>query len=64
MNSGLALIGTRLFLFGGQVETSQKERVLDDLHCLDIRKMDGWNCLREASSTVRNCPPADIRWGL
>lgn len=59
MNCGLAVLGHRLFVYGGQVETEKKERVLDDLHCLDLHKLENWQCLQEASNTVR--PAEQIR---
>lgn len=36
-----------MWMFGGTVEISHTDIVLDDLWCLDLNKLNGWTCLQE-----------------
>lgn len=41
-----AVVGNSLWLAGGIVEIGSKEITLDDMWCLDLVKLDGWDCVK------------------
>ena len=34
-----------LYIYGGMMEVKDQEITLDDLHCLNLSKLDEWKCL-------------------
>jgi len=46
-NAGLAFKGGKLYLYGGMVETGDKDLTLRDFHWLDTHKLDAWNTIIE-----------------
>jgi len=46
-NAGITFKGGRLYLYGGMVETGDKDLTLCDFHWLDTHKMDAWNTIIE-----------------
>ena len=46
-NSGLVFKGGNLYLFGGQLESGEKDLTLKDFYCLDTKKLDTWNTIIE-----------------
>lgn len=43
----VAVVKNNLWVWGGIVEISHNDVVLDDLWCLDLNKLDEWKCLKE-----------------
>ena len=52
-NSGLVFKGGNLYLFGGQLESGEKDLTLKDFYCLDTKKLDTWNTIIEDDRTGR-----------
>lgn len=46
-NAGIAFKSGRLYLYGGMVETGDKDLTLRDFHWLDTHKLDAWNTIIE-----------------
>ena len=46
-NSGLVFKSGNLYLFGGQLESGEKDLTLKDFYCLDTKKLDTWNTIIE-----------------
>jgi hypothetical protein len=46
----VCVTGNTLWLLGGIVEVGDAEVTLDDMWCLDLAKLDGWQLLKENSS--------------
>ena len=46
----LFVLKNTLWLWGGMVEIGHTDVVLDDLWCLDLGKLDCWQCMKENSS--------------
>jgi hypothetical protein len=40
-------VGNTLWLLGGIVEVGEAEITLDDMWCLDLVKLDGWQLVKE-----------------
>lgn len=45
----MCVLRNTLWLWGGNVEIESTDINLDDLFCLDLNKMDGWQCKQENS---------------
>lgn len=43
----MCVVGNLLWLLGGIVEIGDKEITLDDMWCLDLAKLDGWQLVKE-----------------
>ncbi|VDP84452.1 unnamed protein product [Echinostoma caproni] len=44
-SSGIAIMGSTLFLYGGVFEAGDREVTLDDFFCLDLNQPVSWKCL-------------------
>lgn len=46
----VTLIKNTMWMFGGMVEISHTDVVLDDVWSLDLHRLDGWSCIKENSA--------------
>jgi len=42
IGAGLAMMGSKLFIYGGTSEVGKKQLTFDDLWCIDLNQMDKW----------------------
>ena len=58
-----AVVGNTLWLCGGMVEMGDEEITFDDLWCLDLSKLQAWECVRAGSVTKESLKEAARRAG-
>ncbi|GMH07996.1 hypothetical protein Nepgr_009836 [Nepenthes gracilis] len=51
INSCMVVGRDTLYLYGGMMELKDREIALDDLHMLNLSKLDGWKCIIPASES-------------
>ena len=51
INTLLAVLDNKLFLYGGIREDGSKEVTFNDLWSLNLNRLDGWNCIFDESKT-------------
>ena len=59
INGALAVVQNTLYLYGGVFESADVEITLDDLWSLNLNKLDGWQCLMEATQSLDQCGGSD-----
>lgn len=59
MNAGLAVLGDTLLLYGGVCEQAERQITCDDLHLLELSRLEGWRCLQPGSMAGQRWLGAD-----
>ena len=50
IGAGMAVVRNALWVFGGVVEVLDRDISLDDIWCLDLMKLNGWQCVKPNSA--------------